>query len=60
MAQLADVVGGRQAPLDATQQKEADKKVPLEVTSEVKHDKRGILSMARYGTKERSFVLLVI
>jgi len=29
-------------------QKEANKNVPLEVTPEAKHDRRGILSMARW------------
>lgn len=47
VAQIADVVGGRQVPLDAQQLEEGDKAIPGE-TSNVPHV-RGILSMARYA-----------
>lgn len=46
MAQVADVVGGRVAPMNEEQRKEAVKKVVGEF-SDVKHV-RGILSMGRY------------
>jgi hypothetical protein len=45
VAQIADVVGGRQVQLDARQLEEGDKAIPGE-TSDVPHV-RGILSMAR-------------
>lgn len=45
VAQVADVVGGRTAPMNAEQRKEAEKTVIGEF-SEVKHV-RGILSMGR-------------
>ncbi len=45
--QTQDVRWGRTLKLDARQQHEADKTVPLEVRSDVKHDRRGLLSMAR-------------
>lgn len=45
MAQVADVVGGRTAPMNAEQRKEAEKTVIGEF-SKVKHV-RGILSMGR-------------
>ena len=32
----------------APSQKEADKNVPLEVRQDAKHDRRGVLSMARW------------
>jgi hypothetical protein len=35
------------------QQKEAEKNVPLEVKPEAKHDRRGILSMARWCGNQR-------
>ncbi|KAL3138622.1 hypothetical protein ABBQ32_006386 [Trebouxia sp. C0010 RCD-2024] len=47
VAQTASVVGGRQTPLDIKQQEEAEKTVPLEVQQDIKHNKRGILSMGR-------------
>lgn len=37
MAQVADVIGGRQVKLNAVQQAEGEKKVPLEVKKDVKH-----------------------
>ena len=46
MAQVADVIGGREAPLSAEQKEEGEKNVPGEF-SKVKHV-RGILSMGRY------------
>uniref|UniRef100_A0A7C9DY70 Peptidyl-prolyl cis-trans isomerase n=1 Tax=Opuntia streptacantha TaxID=393608 RepID=A0A7C9DY70_OPUST len=46
VAQVADVVGGRTAPMNAEQRKEAEKTVIGEF-SKVKHV-RGILSMGRY------------
>lgn len=46
MAQVADVVGGRLAPMNEEQRKEAEKNVIGEF-SQVKHV-RGILSMGRY------------
>uniref|UniRef100_A0A0D6R121 Peptidyl-prolyl cis-trans isomerase n=1 Tax=Araucaria cunninghamii TaxID=56994 RepID=A0A0D6R121_ARACU len=47
VAQVADVVGGREAPLNAEQQKEGEKTIVGEF-SDVKHV-RGILSMGRYS-----------
>lgn len=47
MAQVADILGGRTAPMSALQQSVAARTLPLEVHPDVKHDKRGILSMAR-------------
>lgn len=51
VAQTADVVYGRLegVALDARQMEYGDKFVPLEVIPEVKHDKRGILSMGRHS-----------
>lgn len=49
VAQTADVLGGRTAPLDALQKEVASRNVPLEVVQGVKHDRRGILSMARHS-----------
>lgn len=46
MAQVADVVGGREAPLSVEQREEGEKTVPGEF-SKVKHV-WGILSMGRY------------
>jgi len=48
VAQVADIQNGRQAPMDALQQSWASKTVPLEVHENVKHDKVGILSLARH------------
>jgi hypothetical protein len=48
VAQVADVIGGREAPLSAEQKEEGEKTVPGEFTK-VKHV-RGILSMGRYAT----------
>lgn len=45
VAQVADVIGGREAPLNAEQRTEGEKTVPGEF-SKVKHV-RGILSMGR-------------
>lgn len=47
VAQVADVVYGREAPLNAEQRTEGIKTIPGEF-SNVKHV-RGILSMGRYG-----------
>ncbi|KAG0609323.1 hypothetical protein M758_8G175800 [Ceratodon purpureus] len=47
VAQVADVIGGREAPLNAEQRAEGEKTVPGEF-SKVKH-LRGILSMGRYS-----------
>lgn len=47
VAQVADVIGGREAPLNAEQRAEGEKTVPGEF-SKVKHV-RGILSMGRYS-----------
>lgn len=47
VAQTAGVIGGRTVALDAQQTRLASATVPLEVDPEVKHDRRGILSMAR-------------
>jgi cyclophilin family peptidyl-prolyl cis-trans isomerase len=47
VAQVADVIGGREAPLSAEQKEEGEKTVPGEF-SKVKHV-RGILSMGRYS-----------
>lgn len=49
MAQTADVPGGRTAPMNGVQRNEAELTVPLEVRADAKHDKRGILSMARHS-----------
>lgn len=48
VAQTADIPGGRIAPLSPLQREVAERHVPLEVHPDVKHDKRGILSMARH------------
>lgn len=37
VAQVADVIGGRQGKLNVVQQQEAEKKMPLEVKADVKH-----------------------
>lgn len=47
VAQTADILGGRSAPLNRMQWEVASRHVPLEVQATVKHDKRGILSMAK-------------
>lgn len=47
VAQTADILGGRTIRLNDVQQAEANKHVPLEVRKDVKHDRRGVLSMAR-------------
>eukprot|EP00890_Picochlorum_soloecismus_P002990 jgi/Picsp_1/3692/NSC_06529-R1_cyclophilin-like protein len=47
VAQIADVVGGRTLGLDENQAEAASLTVPLEVHKALKHDRIGILSMAR-------------
>jgi cyclophilin family peptidyl-prolyl cis-trans isomerase len=47
VAQVSEITSAREVPLDPIQRAEAEKRVPLEVTPDVKHDRRGILSMAR-------------
>jgi cyclophilin family peptidyl-prolyl cis-trans isomerase len=47
VAQVADVIGGREAPVNEEQRAEGEKTVPGEF-SKVKHI-RGILSMGRYS-----------
>jgi hypothetical protein len=47
VAQVADVMGGREAPVNEEQRQEGEKTVPEEF-SKVKHV-RGILSMGRYN-----------
>ncbi|EFN51705.1 hypothetical protein CHLNCDRAFT_13084, partial [Chlorella variabilis] len=47
VAQVADISGGRLAPMSRMQQEVATRHVPLELHPDVKHDRRGILSMAR-------------
>jgi len=48
VAQVAAVGFGRELPLDAVQAAEEAKQVPLEVAPDrVRHDRRGLLSMAR-------------
>lgn len=47
VAQIADVVGGRTLGLDESQAEAARLTVPLEVHKTLKHDRIGILSMAR-------------
>ncbi|KDD76989.1 hypothetical protein H632_c46p0, partial [Helicosporidium sp. ATCC 50920] len=62
VAQVDAVTRGRLAKLDQWQRVEAEKKVPLEVVKEVKHNKRGILSMGRYSdpnTGTSSFSILL-
>ena len=61
VAQVADVVGGRRAPLDAFQKEIASDAVPGEFQSTVVH-RRGTLSMGRYddpdsGTSSFSILL---
>ena len=61
VAQVADVVGGRRAPLDAFQKEIAHDTVPGEFQSRVVH-RRGTLSMGRYddpdsGTSSFSILL---
>lgn len=48
VAQVADVANGREVPLDSVQRSYAEKTVPLEVHKDLKHDKIGILSLARH------------
>ncbi|KAI7844355.1 hypothetical protein COHA_002153 [Chlorella ohadii] len=48
VAQVDGVENGRKAPMNALQQEVAQRRVPLEVHDSVRHDRRGILSMARY------------
>ncbi|KVH96117.1 peptidyl-prolyl cis-trans isomerase CYP23 [Cynara cardunculus var. scolymus] len=60
VAQVADVVGGRTAPMNAEQRKEAEKTIIGEF-SDVKHV-RGILSMGRYAdpnSAQSSFSMLL-
>ncbi|KAI3729163.1 hypothetical protein L6452_17814 [Arctium lappa] len=60
VAQVADVVGGRTAPMNAEQRKEAEKTIIGEF-SDVKHV-RGILSMGRYSdpnSAQSSFSMLL-
>lgn len=60
VAQVADVVGGRTAPMNEEQRVEAEKKVVGEF-SDVKH-MRGILSMGRYSdpnSAQSSFSMLL-
>ncbi|GAQ77981.1 cyclophilin-like peptidyl-prolyl cis-trans isomerase family protein [Klebsormidium nitens] len=60
VAQIADVVGGRQVQLDARQLEEGDKAIPGE-TTDVPHV-RGILSMARHddpNSGKSSFSILL-
>ncbi|KAJ6355822.1 hypothetical protein OIU78_004034 [Salix suchowensis] len=60
VAQVADVVGGRSAPMNEEQRKEAKKTVAGEF-SDVKHV-RGILSMGRYddpNSAQSSFSMLL-
>ena len=48
VAQVADVAPHtRLVPMNTQQKAVADQRVPLEVTTAVKHDRRGILSMGR-------------
>lgn len=49
VAQTADVASGRTALMSKQQRDLADVTVPLEVRDDVKHDKRGVLSMARHS-----------
>ena len=48
VAQVADVANGREVELDTVQRLFAEKTVPLEVHKDVKHDRIGILSLARH------------
>lgn len=62
VAQVAAVVGGRTVPLNAQQEEEAVKLVPLEVVNGVRHDAPGVLSMGRLadpnsGTSSFSILL---
>ena len=56
VAQVADVIGGREAPLNEEQRDEGEKTVPGEF-SKVKHV-RGILSMGRYTSDLRSNAMI--
>jgi hypothetical protein len=49
VAQTSDVASGRTAPMNDAQRREEERRVPLEVHQHIKHDKRGILSMARHS-----------
>ncbi|XWS23217.1 hypothetical protein CRYUN_Cryun29cG0102100 [Craigia yunnanensis] len=60
VAQVADVAGGRSAPMNEEQRREAEKKIVGEF-SDVKHV-RGILSMGRYSdpdSAQSSFSILL-
>jgi cyclophilin family peptidyl-prolyl cis-trans isomerase len=48
VAQTSDVLQSRTVPLNDEQRAEAGQTVPLEVTPTVKHDGRGLLSLARH------------
>lgn len=48
VAQCRDIFGNRKVPLSPLQEEEAKKQVPLEVRKDAPHDRRGILSMARW------------
>lgn len=56
VAQVADVVGGREAPLNEEQREEGEKTVPGEF-SKVQHV-RGILSMGRYTSDLRIIAMI--
>ncbi|GBF92641.1 peptidyl-prolyl cis-trans isomerase [Raphidocelis subcapitata] len=61
VAQVADVVGGRDIPLNAEQQEEGVKTVPLEVRADVRHT-AGVLSMGRFedpASGKSSFSMLL-
>jgi len=49
VAQVADITGGRSTPPDERQRELDLERVPLEVHPELKHHKRGLLSMARHS-----------
>lgn len=57
VAQVADVVGGRSAPMNEEQKMEAEKTVVGEF-SDVKHV-RGILSMGRYVVSSSSIFAII-
>ena len=62
VAQVADVRGGRSARMDDVQEEAASRTVPLEVHTDIKHDRRGLLSMARHSdpnSGQSSFSILL-
>lgn len=48
VAQTADVLGGRALSLSDFQREQVQKVIPLEIRKDIRHNKRGVLSVARH------------